>query len=84
LDVRAKEINEEMKLAAVYAIAGLIADENLHHDYVIPDPFDSRVVAHVTAGRGQLPLLLVRRAVPKSVDSVNTLLSLSDRGFLLY
>lgn len=47
LDVYAKEINEEMKLAAVYAIAGLIADENLHANYVIPDPFDRRVAAHV-------------------------------------
>src|SRR6478609_847017 len=49
LDVRAKEINEEMKLAAVYAIAGLITDEELHADYVIPDPFDPRVAAHVAA-----------------------------------
>ncbi|WP_342048198.1 NAD(P)-dependent malic enzyme [Bacillus sp. OTU530] len=49
LDVHAKEINEEMKLAAVYAIAELIADEDLHTDYVIPDPFDRRVAAHVAA-----------------------------------
>ncbi|GAA3313439.1 hypothetical protein GCM10020331_003580 [Ectobacillus funiculus] len=49
LDVHAKEINEEMKLAAVYAIAELIADEALHTDYVIPDPFDRRVAAHVAA-----------------------------------
>jgi malate dehydrogenase (oxaloacetate-decarboxylating) len=49
LDVHAKEINEKMKLAAVYAIAGLIADEDLHADYVIPDPFDRRVAAHVAA-----------------------------------
>ena len=49
LDVQAKEINEEMKLAAVQAIAGLIADEELHANYVIPDPFDPRVAAHVAA-----------------------------------
>src|SRR3954453_22585810 len=49
LDVQAKEINEEMKLAAVYAIAGLISDEELQVDYVIPDPFDLRVAAHVAA-----------------------------------
>jgi malate dehydrogenase (oxaloacetate-decarboxylating) len=49
LDVRAKVINEEMKLAAVYAIAGLIDEHDLHSDYVIPDPFDSRVVAYVAA-----------------------------------
>jgi malate dehydrogenase (oxaloacetate-decarboxylating) len=47
LDVQAKEINEEMKLAAVHAIAGLIAEEDLHTNYVIPDPFDRRVAAHV-------------------------------------
>ena len=47
LDVRAKEINEEMKLAAVYAIAGLITDDELTPDYVIPDPFDPRVASHV-------------------------------------
>jgi malate dehydrogenase (oxaloacetate-decarboxylating) len=49
LDVSAKEINEEMKLAAVYAIAGLIADDEITPDYVIPDPFDPRVAAHVAA-----------------------------------
>lgn len=49
LDVHAKEINEEMKLAAVYAIAGLISDDELYPDYVIPDPFDRRVAAHVAA-----------------------------------
>jgi malate dehydrogenase (oxaloacetate-decarboxylating) len=47
LDVQAKEINEEMKLAAVHAIATLISDEELHADYVIPDPFDRRVAAYV-------------------------------------
>jgi len=47
LDVHAKDINEEMKLAAVYAIAGLISDDDLNPDYIIPDPFDPRVAAHV-------------------------------------
>jgi malate dehydrogenase (oxaloacetate-decarboxylating) len=49
LDVQAKEINEEMKLAAVYAIAELISEQDLTSDYVIPDPFDQRVVAHVAS-----------------------------------
>jgi malate dehydrogenase (oxaloacetate-decarboxylating) len=49
LDVQAKEINDEMKLAAVYAIAELISVEDLQVNYVIPDPFDRRVVAHVAA-----------------------------------
>ncbi|MGG0174776.1 NAD(P)-dependent malic enzyme [Gottfriedia acidiceleris] len=47
LDVQAKEINEEMKLASVFAIARLISDEELQTDYIIPNPFDTRVVAHV-------------------------------------
>ncbi|MDR6999635.1 malic enzyme-like NAD(P)-binding protein [Neobacillus niacini] len=49
LDVHAKEINEEMKLAAVYAIAQLISEKDLHPEYVIPDPFDRRVAAYVAA-----------------------------------
>lgn len=48
LDVQAKEINEEMKLAAVYAIAELVTGD-LHTDYVIPGPFDRRVAAYVAA-----------------------------------
>ena len=44
LDVRASEINESMKLAATYAIASLIDDSDLSDDYIIPDPFDERVV----------------------------------------
>ncbi|GKV66682.1 MULTISPECIES: NAD(P)-dependent malic enzyme [Sporosarcina] len=47
LDVRATEINEEMKLAATYAIAGLIREEDLREDYIIPDPFDDRVASIV-------------------------------------
>ncbi|WP_338448877.1 malic enzyme-like NAD(P)-binding protein [Niallia oryzisoli] len=47
LEVHAKEINEEMKVAAVNAIAGLITEVELHANYVIPDPFDPRVAAHV-------------------------------------
>jgi len=49
LDVQAREINEEMKIAAVHAIADLISEVELHADYVIPNPFDQRVAAHVAA-----------------------------------
>ncbi len=42
-DVRASEINEEMKMAAADAIAGLIADDELSADYIIPKAFDPRV-----------------------------------------
>ena len=47
LDVRAKDINDEMKVAAAYAIAGLIQEEELNADYIIPNPFDKRVVKAV-------------------------------------
>lgn len=43
LDVRASDINEEMKIAAAKAIASIITDEELNADYVIPAPFDTRV-----------------------------------------
>ena len=43
LDVRASRINTEMNLAASYAIAGLLRDEELTPDYIIPHAFDMRV-----------------------------------------
>lgn len=49
LDVRATHINEEMKMAAVDAIANLVSDEELNADYVIPGPFDPRVAPAVAA-----------------------------------
>ena len=42
-DVRASDINEEMKMAAALAIANLITDEELNADYIIPAAFDERV-----------------------------------------
>jgi len=47
LDVRARDINDEMKIAAAQAIAELISDEELSADYVIPAPFDPRVAQNV-------------------------------------
>ncbi|WP_042459657.1 NAD(P)-dependent malic enzyme [Neobacillus dielmonensis] len=49
LDVRATHINEEMKIAAVEAIANLISEDELQPDYVIPGPFDPRVAPNVAA-----------------------------------
>jgi malate dehydrogenase (oxaloacetate-decarboxylating) len=49
LDTRAKTINEEMKIAAAYAIADLLTDEELAPDYVIPKPFDPRVAPAVAS-----------------------------------
>lgn len=43
LDVRASDINDDMKVAAAYAIANLIDEKDLRPDYIIPEPFDKRV-----------------------------------------
>lgn len=53
LDVRARDINEEMKIAAATAIAGLLDAGELREDYIIPDPFDQRVAPAVAAGVAQ-------------------------------
>ncbi|MBM7660560.1 malate dehydrogenase (oxaloacetate-decarboxylating) [Bacillus mesophilus] len=49
LDVRATHINEQMKIAAVEAIASLISEDELKDEYVIPAPFDPRVAPAVAA-----------------------------------
>ncbi len=49
IDVRARRINEEMKLAAMYAIANLIPENELREDYIVPDVFDPRVAPAVAA-----------------------------------
>lgn len=49
LNCRATDINEEMKLAAANAIAEIIADDELHPDYIIPSVFDRRVGEAVAA-----------------------------------
>ena len=43
LDARASDINDAMKIAAAKALAGLISDEELNADYIIPAAFDPRV-----------------------------------------
>ncbi len=49
LDVRASDINEEMKMAASYAIASLVSDEELKDDYILPFSFDERIGKTVAA-----------------------------------
>ncbi len=53
LDVGASEINDEMKLAAAHAIAGVLKAEELRDDYVVPSPFDERVVEQVAKAVGE-------------------------------
>ena len=57
-DVRASDINDEMKIAASYALASLISDKELNPDYIIPAAFDKRVADTVAAA--------VREAAKKS------------------
>ncbi len=49
LSVRARDINPEMKIAAAYAIADLITDEERNEEYIIPGAFDERVAEAVAA-----------------------------------
>ena len=48
LEGRASQITEEMKLAAAYAIAGLVSDEDLNEDFILPEAFDPRVADAVS------------------------------------
>ncbi|PDM40867.1 MULTISPECIES: malic enzyme-like NAD(P)-binding protein [unclassified Geobacillus] len=72
LQVRASEINEEMKLAAVDAIANLISPEELTGDYVIPNPFDKRVVEAVAdaVARAAIRTGVARKTVEIKQDNV--------------
>lgn len=70
LDVRASDINEAMKIAAVGAIAGLLSEDELHDDYVIPAPFDSRVAPAVAAAvaRAAVETGVARKPVAEKVE----------------
>lgn len=70
LDVHATHINEEMKEAAVYAIANLIGDDELEPNYVIPAPFDPRVAPAVAAAVAQAAMgtgVARRRVNPEEI-----------------
>lgn len=53
LDVQARDINEEMKVAAAEAIASLVTEDELHEDYVVPSMFDRRVAEAVAEATRQ-------------------------------
>lgn len=59
LDVRARTVNDEMKIAAACALAGLVSDDELRPEYILPEPFDPRIkdvvakaVANAAVGSG--------------------------------
>jgi malate dehydrogenase (oxaloacetate-decarboxylating) len=49
LDVRARRVNDEMKLAAAQALASIVTAEELGEEYITPSMFDNRVVPAVAA-----------------------------------
>ncbi len=53
LDVRASAITENMKIACAYALAGLVSDEDLNADYILPKAFDPRVTDAVAKAAAQ-------------------------------
>ncbi|MBR4725314.1 MAG: NADP-dependent malic enzyme [Lachnospiraceae bacterium] len=53
LDVRAKDINQEMKVAASYALSGMVSPEELNREYILPAAFDKRVGPTVAAAVAQ-------------------------------
>lgn len=73
LDTRAKIINEEMKLAAADAIAGLISSAQLGEEYIIPSIFDKRVVPAVSeaVSRAAIKTGVARRKVKKGINENN-------------
>ena len=53
LDVRASDINDAMKIAAARALAGLVSDEELSAQYIMPNAFDKRICPAVAAAVAQ-------------------------------
>lgn len=81
LDVQATHINEEMKKAAVYAIANLVQDDERNDDYVIPAPFDPRVAPSVAAevARAAMETGVARKKVsPEKIAEKTRKLALID------
>ena len=74
IDVRARAITEDMKVAAVYAIADLIDEKDLREAYVVPDAFDPRVAPAVAAAVAKVAIEkgLARKIVDPEVVRANT------------
>ena len=75
IDVRARAITEDMKVAAVWAIVDLIDEKDLREDYVVPDAFDPRVAPAVAAAVAKVAIEkgLARKIVDPEEVKANTL-----------
>jgi malate dehydrogenase (oxaloacetate-decarboxylating) len=84
LDTHATHINEEMKIAAVHAIASLVSEQDLSADCVIPAPFDPRVAPAVAAAvaKAAMETGVARNSVdPEYVaEKTRKLASISDNN----
>jgi malate dehydrogenase (oxaloacetate-decarboxylating) len=67
LDVRARSVNDEMKLAAAHALAGIVGDAELSEEYITPSMFDPRVVPTVAAAVAEAAVRtgVARKAIRK-------------------
>ncbi|MBI5158880.1 NADP-dependent malic enzyme [Candidatus Micrarchaeota archaeon] len=70
LDVRAKKINEEMKVAAAYAIAGVITDSELNEENVVPSAFDERVCPAVASAVAEAAMKTGVARVKKTKEEI--------------
>ncbi len=70
LDVRASTINEEMKIAAAYAIAEIAAANGLRKDYIIPDALDARVAPRVAAAVAKAAMETNVARIKMNVDEI--------------
>ena len=75
IDVRARAITEDMKVAAVWAIVDLIDEKDLREDYVVPDAFNPRVAPAVAAAVAKVAIEkgLARKVVDPEVVKENTM-----------
>lgn len=69
LDVRARDINEEMKMAASHAIASIVSEEELSREYILPKAFDERIGRTVARAVAEAAVKSgVARLTPKTTD----------------
>lgn len=76
LDVRATDINEAMKLAAVEAIASLVTDEELNEDFIVPSSMDERVAGVVAKAVGSAAIETGVSVLFQQVDVVKPMLAI--------
>jgi malate dehydrogenase (oxaloacetate-decarboxylating) len=71
LDVRARRVNEEMKVAAATAIAATISESDLHADYIVPSVFDRRVSSEVARAVAEVAIRtgLARRGQAANLET---------------